>query len=163
MVSHEWWDLKVHAVVGIAKGSWDVLFLIFSCKTRKYIGQTLLVLEWDPLLADRGDSWGFPSVWKFHLTDATCMVEDVSQSCGYCRPICVVLCIVYFKRYDRYHDRHEVIFNMYQQYILSGFIPKNLIYPPISWEFGYFNDQIWAKMYRLKYCVTKMNHTICII
>ncbi len=27
------------------------------------------------------------------------------------------LCIIYFKWYDTYHDTHEVIFDMYQQYI----------------------------------------------
>ncbi len=31
------------------------------------------------------------------------------------------LYIFYFNRYDTYHDTHEVIFDMYQQYILSGF------------------------------------------
>ncbi len=51
------------------------------------------------------------------------------------------LCIVYFKRYDTYHDTHEVIFDMYQRYIWSGFKPNKLIYPQISWEFWYFNDQ----------------------
>ncbi len=33
------------------------------------------------------------------------------------------LCIVYLKQYDTYHDTHEAIFDMYQQYILSGFRP----------------------------------------
>ncbi len=51
------------------------------------------------------------------------------------------LCIIYFKRYDTYHDTHEAIFDMYQRYILSGFKLKKLIYPQISWEFGYSNDQ----------------------
>ncbi len=36
------------------------------------------------------------------------------------------LCIVYFKRYDTYHDTHEAIFDMYQRYILSGFRPNKL-------------------------------------
>ncbi len=49
------------------------------------------------------------------------------------------LCIIYFKRYDIYHDIPEVIFDMYQWYILSGFRPK--IYPQISLEFGNFNDK----------------------
>ncbi len=47
----------------------------------------------------------------------------------------------YFKQYNTYHNTHEAIFNMYQRYIMSGFRPKKLIYPDISWEFGYFNDQ----------------------
>ncbi len=51
------------------------------------------------------------------------------------------LCIVYFKRYDTYHDAHKAIFDMYTQNILYGFRPKNLIYPQISQEFGNFNDQ----------------------
>ncbi len=34
--------------------------------------------------------------------------------------------MVYFKRYDTYPDTHEVIFNMYQQHILSDFRPKKL-------------------------------------
>ncbi len=42
----------------------------------------------------------------------------------------VGLCIIYFKRYDTYHDTHEAIFDMYQRYILSSFFTKkNLIYP----------------------------------
>ncbi len=60
------------------------------------------------------------------------------------RPDCqeVRLCIVYLKRYDTYNDTHNVIFDMYQRCILSGFYrPKNMIYPPISLEFGDFNDQ----------------------
>ncbi len=36
------------------------------------------------------------------------------------------LCIIYFKRYDTYHDTHEEIINMYQLYILSGFRPNKL-------------------------------------
>ncbi len=51
------------------------------------------------------------------------------------------LCIVYFKRYDTYHDTHQAISDMYQRYILSGFRPKKIIYPQISWDLGYFNDQ----------------------
>ncbi len=35
------------------------------------------------------------------------------------------LCIVYFKRYDTCHDTHEAIFDMYQHYVLSGFMPKS--------------------------------------
>ncbi len=35
------------------------------------------------------------------------------------------LYIVYIKRYDTY-DTDEAIFDMYQQYILSDFRPKNL-------------------------------------
>ncbi len=31
------------------------------------------------------------------------------------------LYVIYFKRYDTYHDTHEVIFDIYQQYIFSGF------------------------------------------
>ncbi len=80
--------------------------------------------------------------------------------------MCTGLCIVYFKRYDTYHDTHQVISDMYQRYILSAFRPKNLIYPQISREFGYFNDQNilnLSKMYRLKYRVTKMNDMICIV
>ncbi len=34
------------------------------------------------------------------------------------------LCIIYFKRYDTYHDSDEVIFDMHQQYILSDFRPQ---------------------------------------
>ncbi len=34
------------------------------------------------------------------------------------------LYINYFKRYDKYYDTHEPIFNTYEQYILSGFRPK---------------------------------------
>ncbi len=49
------------------------------------------------------------------------------------------LCIVYFKRYDTYNDTNEAIFDMYERIILSGFRPKNLIYPQISLVFGYFN------------------------
>ncbi len=30
------------------------------------------------------------------------------------------LYIVYFMRFDTYHDTHEVIFDMYQRYILYG-------------------------------------------
>ncbi len=41
------------------------------------------------------------------------------------------LYIVYFMWYDTYHDTHEAIFNMYQQYILSDFRPKNLIFHKI--------------------------------
>ncbi len=33
------------------------------------------------------------------------------------------LYIIYFMRYDTYHDTHEVMFDMYQRYILSGFDP----------------------------------------
>ncbi len=51
------------------------------------------------------------------------------------------LYIFYFMWYDTYHDTHEAIFDMYQWYILSGFKPKNLTCPQISWEFGNFNDQ----------------------
>ncbi len=36
---------------------------------------------------------------------------------------------------DTYHDTHEVIFDMYQRYILFGFRPKKLDI------FGNFNDQ----------------------
>ncbi len=36
------------------------------------------------------------------------------------------------------HDTHEVIFDMYQRYILSGLTAKNLICTQISWN---FNDQ----------------------
>ncbi len=39
------------------------------------------------------------------------------------------------------YNTHEAIFDIYQQYILSGFRPKNLVCPQISWEFGNFNDQ----------------------
>ncbi len=44
------------------------------------------------------------------------------------RKYCLLLglCIIYFKRYDTYHDTHEVIFDMYQRYILSGFRPNKL-------------------------------------
>ncbi len=31
------------------------------------------------------------------------------------------LYIIYFKQYNTYHDIHEVIFDIYQRYILSGF------------------------------------------
>ncbi len=51
------------------------------------------------------------------------------------------LYIIYFKRYDKYHETHEPIFNTYQQYILSYFKPNNVISPPISWDFGNFIDQ----------------------
>ncbi len=52
------------------------------------------------------------------------------------------LCIIYFKRYNTYHDTYEAIFDMYQRYILSGFRPKQMIYPHFfSQEFGNFNDQ----------------------
>ncbi len=60
--------------------------------------------------------------------------------------------IVYFKRYNTYHYTHEVIHDMYQLYILSVLDQKNLIYP-----------QFKKKMYRLKYCLTKINDTICIL
>ncbi len=53
----------------------------------------------------------------------------------------VGLYIIYLKQYDTYHDTHEAIFDMYQQYILSGLRQKKLIYPQISLEFGNFNDQ----------------------
>ncbi len=46
------------------------------------------------------------------------------------------LCIIHFKRYNTYHDIHEAIFDMYQQYILSGFSPPKIIYLQISKEFG---------------------------
>ncbi len=36
------------------------------------------------------------------------------------------LCIIYFKRYDTYHNTHEAIFDMYQRYMLSGFRPKKI-------------------------------------
>ncbi len=36
------------------------------------------------------------------------------------------LCIIYFKRYDTYHDTHQAIFDMYQRYILSGFWPRKV-------------------------------------
>ncbi len=51
-------------------------------------------------------------------------------------PSRVGLCIVYFKRYGTYHDTMiHMIFDMYQQYILSGFRQKKpLIYPQISQE-----------------------------
>ncbi len=48
--------------------------------------------------------------------------------------------VLFILRYDTYHDIDEAIFDMYQRYILSGFGPKNLIYPQISQEFGNFND-----------------------
>ncbi len=47
-----------------------------------------------------------------------------------------------FKQYDTYHDTNELIFNMYQQYILSCFRPKNLICLQISWDFVNCNAQI---------------------
>ncbi len=53
----------------------------------------------------------------------------------------VGLCIVYFKRYDTYHDTHEAIFNMYQHTFCQVLDPKNLIYPQMSQEIWYFNDQ----------------------
>ncbi len=53
----------------------------------------------------------------------------------------VGLCIVYFKLYDTYHNTHEAIFDMYQQYILSGFRQKHLIYPKKLRTFSNFNDQ----------------------
>ncbi len=53
----------------------------------------------------------------------------------------VGLCIVYFKLYDTYHNTHEAIFDMYQQYILSGFRQKHLIYTQISQEFGNYYEQ----------------------
>ncbi len=56
-----------------------------------------------------------------------------------CLVIEVELCIVYFKWYDTYPDTHEAIFDMYQFCLILD--QKNLIYPQISWEFGYFNDQ----------------------
>ncbi len=37
----------------------------------------------------------------------------------------VGLFIIYFKQYNTYHDTHEVIFDMYQQYILSGGLTDN--------------------------------------
>ncbi len=46
------------------------------------------------------------------------------------------LCIVYFKRCDTYHNTHEVIFDMYQQYILSDFRSKKLDISKHSQEFG---------------------------
>ncbi len=48
---------------------------------------------------------------------------------------------VNFKQYDTYHDTHEVLFDIYQRYILSGFRPNNFIHTQISQEFGNFNDQ----------------------
>ncbi len=51
------------------------------------------------------------------------------------------LYIIYFKWYDTSLDTHEVTFDMFQRYILSGFRQKKLICPNISWEFGNFNDQ----------------------
>ncbi len=36
------------------------------------------------------------------------------------RYVCLVgLCIIYFKRYDTYHDTHEVIFDMYKKIDIS--------------------------------------------
>ncbi len=54
------------------------------------------------------------------------------------------LCIVYFKRYDTYHDTHSYM-KRYSICINDIFClvldPKKLIYPQISQEFGNFNDQ----------------------
>ncbi len=50
---------------------------------------------------------------------------DVHYECVHHR-VALGLCIVYFKRYDTYHNTHEAIFDMYQRYILSGFRPKKL-------------------------------------
>ncbi len=36
------------------------------------------------------------------------------------------LYLIYFKWYNTYHDTQEVIFDMYQQYILSVFRPKKI-------------------------------------
>ncbi len=53
-----------------------------------------------------------------------------------------MLCIIYFKQCNTYHDTHELIFDMYQQYTFCPVLDqKNLTYPQISWEFGNFNDQ----------------------
>ncbi len=49
--------------------------------------------------------------------------------------------IIYFKRYDTYHDTHEAIFDMYQQYFCLVLDQKNLICPHISWAFGNFDEQ----------------------
>ncbi len=43
-------------------------------------------------------------------------------------------------QYDTYNT-HEVIFDMYQQYIFSGFIPKKIICSQISLKFGNVNNQ----------------------
>ncbi len=49
--------------------------------------------------------------------------------------------IIDSKWYDTCHGTHEVIFDIYQWYILSDFRPKTLIYPQLLWEFGDFNHQ----------------------
>ncbi len=97
--------------------------------------------------------FGHPKISKF-------TIEKIETGLG--------LCIVYFKLYDVYHDTHEAIFDMYQWYILSGFSPKkNLIYPQISQEFGYFSNQNILNLsknvsFEVLIRLTKMNDTISI-
>ncbi len=76
-----------------------------------------------------------------------------------------MLYILYFKQYDTYHDTHEAILNRYQQYILSGFRPKKLDMSTNIMKIWNCNDlntlNLKAKMYHLKYHLSKMNNTIC--
>ncbi len=68
------------------------------------------------------------------------------------------------KWYNTHHDTHEAIFDMYQRYICLASNQTILIYPQISQEFGNFNDQNIINLSKnLKYIITKMNDTICII
>ncbi len=51
-----------------------------------------------------------------NLQSVTCTVKPVLSDHCFCEGN--------FERYDTYLDTHEVIFHMYQQYILSGFRQK---------------------------------------
>ncbi len=62
-------------------------------------------------------------------------VSIPSQSLN-CIVLPLSLYILYFRRYDTYHDTHEVIFDVYQRYILSGFRPKTWYVHKFDGNFG---------------------------
>ncbi len=47
--------------------------------------------------------------------------------------------IVNLKQYDVDHNKHGIILDTYQRYILPHFEPNTLIYMLISWDFMNFN------------------------
>ncbi len=95
-----------------------------SCQTW-HVGKQLPTDDWHSVLSPNG-SWHQCSIRQGKILDTREMEElnqsqvgiqeweldRVHQSLG--------LCIVYLKWYDTYHNTHEAIFDMYQQYILSG-------------------------------------------
>ncbi len=58
---------------------------------------------------------------------------------------CLGLHIINLKQYDMYYNIHGMIFHTYQQYILSHFISKTLIYMMISWDYSNCNVKNMVK------------------